>query len=458
MRSGIETEPLLQRSSLFIRAILVLLTASSVAMSQDIQNSATTAGGRYWSGQYFMRNNYTRGYSVGTSRMSLAGEYAYRSLRRDDTHTLDHALTAVGPVQIALGAGLSMEYNDNINLSATDPIGDLIAHPRVMMDLAWQITRTNNLTVRLDVGYDYYFGHVESRRSAIFLNPDTVIEFNIFFGDFRLQIYDKPIIQNDPSGDPTVSDVVNFNIFQNALGASLLWDGNDILLNVGVQRQDSISFDSEFNDNDSYGYMVYAAAFLRPDPLYQIGTRLSSTYTIYTAGGRGDTRSSLAGLIFQANLSPYTSIYAEGGLQFIEVSASSNGFHDGYNKVQPYYEVTIDNRLNRYITQYLAVSKISAPTFGSELDDSLNIYYGINYQYNKRISFGIFGGCLLGSDVGSGGQEYDYTRFEVGLRVNYQWLKDWNWFVDYRHLNQVSSNANTAYTQNRISIGFQMMF
>src|SRR3974390_586799 len=64
-----------------------------------------------------------------------------------------------GDFQLLAGASLAGEWNDNVNLSHTDPQQDFIITPMVNLDALWPITDLNSLSFSLGVGYSKYVEH-----------------------------------------------------------------------------------------------------------------------------------------------------------------------------------------------------------------------------------------------------------------------------------------------------------
>src|SRR5947209_8931282 len=137
-------------------------------------------------------------------RPSLAGEAASEA-RRQDIDRLPYNLL-VGPVRFRVSATMGIEYNDNINFAEVNKQDDFILHPQVNLNAIWPITQINTLTLDIGIGYSIYLDHSEDNTNGILISPATQVSFDIFVGDFRINIHDRPSLQQDPIAEPALSN------------------------------------------------------------------------------------------------------------------------------------------------------------------------------------------------------------------------------------------------------------
>src|SRR5947209_2360185 len=123
-------------------------------------------------------------------RPSLAGEAASEA-RRQDVDRLPYNLL-VGPVRFRVSATMGVEYNDNINFADVNKQDDVILHPQVNLDAIWPITQINTLTLDIGLGYSIYLDHSGSNTNGVLISPASQLSFDIFVGDFRINIHDRP--------------------------------------------------------------------------------------------------------------------------------------------------------------------------------------------------------------------------------------------------------------------------
>src|SRR5437016_5931149 len=179
-------------------------------------------------------------------RPSLAGEAAAEARRQDIEHIPYNLL--IGPVRFRFSATVGVEYNDNINLSddgsavfltpggpvlvRTHKEEDVIFRPAVNFDAIWPITQLNTLRLDLGLSYAIYVDHSNANTNGILISPGSQLAFDIFVGDFRINIHDRPSLQQDPIAELALSNVVDYGRFENTAGVSVLWDLNKVLLTL----------------------------------------------------------------------------------------------------------------------------------------------------------------------------------------------------------------------------------
>src|SRR3954471_2263670 len=178
-------------------------------------------------------------------RPSLAGEAASEA-RPQDIDRLPYNLL-VGPVRFRVSASMGVEYNDNINYAERDKEDDVIFRPQVNLNAIWPITQINTLTLDLGIGYSIYVNHSEDNTNGVLITPNSKLAFDIFVGDFRINIHDRFSLQQDPISEPVISNRVDYGRFENTAGLSVLWDLNKVLLTVGYDHYTYISTVSEFD-------------------------------------------------------------------------------------------------------------------------------------------------------------------------------------------------------------------
>jgi hypothetical protein len=65
----------------------------------------------------------------------------------------------VGGVNLGFGFLGSVEYNDNVTRSGTEPLDDIISSNLFNINANYQVTKNNNLSLATSLGFDHYFNH-----------------------------------------------------------------------------------------------------------------------------------------------------------------------------------------------------------------------------------------------------------------------------------------------------------
>jgi hypothetical protein len=156
-------------------------------------------------------------------RPSLAGEAAAEA-RRQSIDKIPYNLQ-IGPMKFRFSATMGFEYNDNINLaedgtavffSPTGPIvvttkaqDDIILRPQFNMNALWPITQLNTLRLDVGVGYAFYMNHSNYNTNGVLVSPGSQLAFDIFVGDFRINIHDRFSLEQDPVAEVALSNVAS---------------------------------------------------------------------------------------------------------------------------------------------------------------------------------------------------------------------------------------------------------
>src|SRR5438067_7987754 len=140
-------------------------------------------------------------------RPSLAGQAASEA-RQEDISRIPYNLL-LGPVRFRVGATVGAEYNDNVNYAEINTQDDFIITPSLSLDAIWPVTQLNTLRLDLGIGYSFYLDHSNYNTNTILIAPKSQIAFDIFVGDFRINIHDRMQLQQDPIQEGALSNVAS---------------------------------------------------------------------------------------------------------------------------------------------------------------------------------------------------------------------------------------------------------
>lgn len=371
-----------------------------------------------------------------------------------------------GPVQMSFSASMGVEYNTNVNISEEDPIASLVLTPRVGMNLYWPITRLNNVSLNLGVGYNYYLNDPDLGGQYLLVSPATELMFNFFIQDFRITIYERPSVTENPTDDPTLTDVINYTFFNNVAGIDVMWDLNDLQFGIGYANQIRYSLNDDYTYQDTVSNQIYANASALVQPFLRVGLEGSVYNTYYFneqpfrgngnagEGERGSSRSAsnlnnsvgyTLGLFAMGNISRFTAWSGGVGWQVIDFNEDNNPLNTG-NASNPYFYFGISNELNRYYTHTLSASFESDPSYESNFVETFNLGYGFSWILIRNWSLG--GGAFYQNGTESPGPESeDFTRVGISLSLGYQVTKKLVARVYYSVISKGSTVFDDGYNQ-----------
>jgi len=248
-------------------------------------------------------------------RPSLAGQSA-SDARQQDVSRIPYNLL-LGPVRFRVGASVGVEYNDNVTYAETNTQDDFIVTPNLTLDAIWPITQLNTLRLDLGIGYSFYLDHSQYNTDKILIAPKSQIGFDIFVGDFRINIHDRMQLQQDPIQEGALSNVVDYGRFENTGGVSVLWDLNKLLFQLGYDHYNFVSTTSVFDYLNRNSEIFQGSAAFIVNPTITVGAEGNAVFTRYDQSVLNDNEDYSVGGFVEVELTNNLKARAAGGYQWI---------------------------------------------------------------------------------------------------------------------------------------------
>jgi len=413
-------------------------------------------------------------------RPSLAGEAAAEA-RRQSIDKIPYNLQ-VGPIKFRFSATMGIEYNDNINLAedgsftfasvggpitiTTESQSDVILRPQVNINALWPITQLNTLRLDLGIGYAFYLDHSSNNTNSILLTPGSQIAFDIFVGDFRINLHDRFSIQQDPISEPQLSNVSDYGRFENLAGISVLWDLNQAVVTLGYDHYNFVALNDDFEYLDRNADIFSGSVGFTPTSTMTVGVEGSVTNTYYDMNVLNDSLAYSAGLFLETQLSPNFRVRIAGGYQWIDFD--NNGIVNDLQDVNDYYaNLVVSHRVNSVFSHNLAVGHENTIGVNSN-------YVTLNYArhtaswnmvyhtllttelfYEDAADSGGTGTTLLpgpGLPIFNPFVAENFHRYGGAITVGYQLTPHVTLGVRYQYTQKDSNQPLRDYRQNRIAI------
>lgn len=392
-------------------------------------------------------------------RPSLAGEAASEA-RRQDIDRIPYNLL-VGPVRFRFSATMGVEYNDNINLAEVNEQDDIILRPQVNFDAIWPLTQLNTLRLDLGLGYAWYLDHSNANTNRGLISPGSQIAFDIFVGDFRINIHERPTLQQDPIAQLALSNVVNYGRFENTAGVSVLWDLNKALVTLGYDHYTYISTVSRFDYLDRNAEILSGSVSFAVTSTTNIGLEGSWIYTYYDQSVLNNSHAYHAGGFGETQLTNYLRLRVAGGYQWIEFDRGFVNFFgipafgmpalDQKNLADYYANILVTHRITSTLKQSVSAGHESQLGINSN-------YITLNYV-RYAASWNLIRNTLLSGEFfyedahDSGGFiNEDLQRFGGAVTVGYQLTPHITLGARYQYTQKDSDVFLRDYKQNRFSI------
>ncbi|HVF70531.1 MAG TPA: hypothetical protein VM940_02885 [Chthoniobacterales bacterium] len=377
---------------------------------------------------------------------------------------------------------MGLEYNDNINLaedgsylfpSPSGPVlvtsesqSDLILRPQLNINALWPITQLNTLRLDLGIGYAFYLDHSNYNTNGVLLTPASQLAFDIYVGDFRINLHDRFSLQQDPIAEAALSNVVDYGRFENTVGVSVLWDLNQAVVTLGYDHYTFISTTSDFEYLDRNADILSGSIGFTPNSVMTVGLEGSFINTYYDQNVLNDSRTYTAGAFVETQLTNYLKLRVAGGYQAIEFD--SGGLVNDPHDLSDYYaNALLSHRVNAVLTQNLAV--------GHETQLGVNSnYVKLNYVRHTT-TWNIFYRTLLSTELfyedadDSGGNGILFQpipgipninpfvaehihRYGGALTLGYQLSPHVTLGFRYQYTQKDSDQPLRDYRQNRIAV------
>jgi len=382
-------------------------------------------------------------------RPSLAGEEASEARRQDIEHIPYNLL--VGPIRFRVSATVGVEYNDNINLSQHDEReDDFIIRPQVNFDAIWPITQLNTLRMDLGIGYSIYTQHSGDNTNGILVTPGSQLAFDIFVGDFRINIHDRLSVQQDPITEGQISNTADYGRLENTAGVSVLWDMNKVLLTLGYDHYNFVATNDDFDYLNHNSEILSASVSVAVTNTTNVGVEGNAVFSYYDENIMNDSTDFSVGGFVETQLTNYLRVRGAAGYQWMDFD--NNGLIRDMSNLSDYYaNILIAHRLNAQISQGLSAGH------ESQLGVNSN-YITLNY-IRHTITWNIIRNTLLTTeffyeDANDSGGFIDEHFHRVGAAgtVGYQLTPHVTLGLRYQYTQKDSNVAGRNYIQNRVSL------
>jgi hypothetical protein len=380
-----------------------------------------------------------------------------------------------------LSATVGAEYNDNINYSEnasgfvatpggpifvrTTKEDDFIITPSANIDAIWPITQLNTLRLDLGLAYSFYLDHSGNDTHAILIAPNSQIAFDIFIGDFRINLHDKMQLQQDPISEASLSGVANYGRFENTGGVSVLWDLNKVLITVGYDHYNFVSTTSNFDYLNRNAEIVSGSLAYLLTPTITVGAEGNAVFTRYNQTVLNDNTEYSVGGFLESQITNNVKFRVAGGYQWIDFDhnfVTFGVFFPGFGVIPFQFQDHQDLRdfyVNGLITHRL--NSVISQSLSAGHENQLGVdsnYITINY-IRHTVSWNILRNTLLSTEFffedaeESGGFNNEkFNRIGGAVTIGYQLTPHVTVGARYQGTSKDSDVFLRDYTQNRVSV------
>jgi len=384
-------------------------------------------------------------------RNSLAGEVA-AAARQIQLESLPYTFKS-GDFRLLVVPSLSLDWNDNINSSKTDPEQDFILSPLVQLNASYPITRNNLLSLNVGAGYDKYFDH--DQYSTWRLQSGTELSFDIFVKDFWFNLHDRANYVQDASQQPALSGTAAYATLNNTAGLSVTWDLNRVTLSAGYDHQNVISpTPQQYESQDGTTEMVFARAGFQMYPGVTTGIEGTGSFTTYDQMVLNDNNSYSAGVYADWQPDKYFRVQPRFGYTIFQFQHTSQTIRTS-DLNSWYADLNITHQITDAISYTLDAGHEVQTGIQSDAIEDYYVRPGIHWDIIKNVNLNTsfsyeHGNQGQGNVAGNLTETFDWLGVSVG--ASYSIIKKLSLGLNYRLTLRSSNVANNEYTQNFVGL------
>lgn len=372
----------------------------------------------------------------------------------------------LGQVKFKVGVGVRQEYNDNITLSrGVNQIGDWITTPNVSLNSFWAFSKLNTLDFTIGMGYARYLRHSEYDTQSILIAPNSMLDFNVYVGDIRINLYDRLSIQEDPSSDPQISGTAKFRRLENETGLRADWDLNRIVLGAGFEHaifkalnQGSVTTDGQtFSGLDHTVDSLFGQLGYKVNPTMLAGVRVNHAETKYTGGQQNNSTSDSYAGFLDGQLTHHISAAISIGYQMQEFQ-TGGAINDNSNFNSYIFQMSVKHELNRFYTHNLSLNRYALAGIGDNFSTIQEINYGFSWDLIKDWSLNGNAYFQTLKNSGNGPDNESADRYGFSIKGVYKLFRSWDLGLGYDFLMKDSSIPENDFLQNRVYLDLTYNF
>jgi hypothetical protein len=394
-------------------------------------------------------------------RMSIASEQAAEAQHKAAT-SVGYYNLQLGPTAWNFGAGLGMQYDSNVYLTEDNPQGDFIFSPQISTRMVWSVSDQNSINLALGGGYQAYVENPKLDR--FFITPNSVLSFDLYAGDFKIDLHDRFSITENTYQDPTVVGSGDYSQLQNALGVATVWDLNKGIVNFGY---DHVNYDSLNGGNSQssggqpsgYSEVLSTSAGYALKPGMLLGVELGGSLITYTTTTTNTPYSNAnqwnVGGFYDAPLTEYIHVTAHAG--YTDYLPESSGATTTISDFPGMYgQLDITHRVNQYVAYTLSVGRtLNLAYYGGTIDRYF-AHWQANWQILQKLTLGTSFSYEQGSELSSGGETY--TQYGPGISLSRAITAKLTTSLTYQYYWRDSNLAGRNYTLQIVSLNLNYTF
>jgi hypothetical protein len=367
-------------------------------------------------------------------------------------------LFIVGPFRGNLTAGLGLYYTDNVGLTNTGSQDQLRLFENLILGVHWPISGENVVNLNFGLGLsEVLAGSRSGDTLSLTLAPDSALGFNFFIGDFRIRLFDRFAVFQDPTTDSSSTGVVNLNRFRNNGGIAIDWNLNKVILTLQVDdtyitqnartagNLSKVQQELSGVNGDRNTVRAALSASMQLNPSIFFGPQVTLTKSTVSTGR--DIQSLAAGLFLRGQLTRLTSFSLEGGVNLVSQQGNHLPFVVQNQQKIPSVGYYLRAKANQRVTRFLELT----PEVSHDLDygDGINLIErtvgAVNGSFRLTKATNLnFGARYEDGKVLTGVNQGKYSLYQINAGLTRKLGPRIQGSFDYRFIQRTSGNNNVV--------------
>ena len=392
-------------------------------------------------------------------RQSLAGESAAKA-QKDAAASTGYYNLLLGDTSLRFSSGLGAQYNDNIHLQNHGAQEDFIFTPNLNMQVHRPLTENNSLDVSLGVGYSAYASH--SDLDQFYITPGSGLFFNIFIGDFAINLHDRISITENGYQNPAQNGNGNNAALNNAVGTSVTWDLNQVVLTMVYDHVNYVSLNSSSQsapDSASDNLSLSAGVRIRPEITVGVeGGGSQITYDQSNVNTTPNSRQWSVGAFSRLQISEYLNVQLDAGYSVLLPDNTSTNLSTT-DTSGLYFDLGISHRVTQFLTYTLSAGRSQDLQSYGQPFTTLFVRLSPDWNFIKGYTFSTPLWWLQGTqNFTQANTSNTYNQYGCGLNLGRQLTEKLSSTFSYQFIQETSDQADLNYIVNLISLNFSYQF
>jgi hypothetical protein len=391
-------------------------------------------------------------------RMSMASAEAAEARRRAAS-TVGYYNLQLGPTAWNFGTGMGVDYNSNVRYTAFHPQDDFILRPQVNTRMLWPVSDVNSINLTLGGGYSAYVQHSDLDRA--FITPDSELSFDLYVGEFWINLHDRFSITENTYQDPTVAGSGNYSQLQNTLGVATTWDLNKGILQAGYDHVNYDELTGQTTGGQPSGYSevfsTSAGYALRPGMLLgvEVGESLITYTTTTTNTPYSNANQWNVGGFYEAPVTEYIHLTAHAGYT-VYSPESGGGMITGGDSAGMYGQLDVTHRVNQYLDYSISGGRTMSLAFWGGTVDRYFARWQANWQIVQKLTLGTSFSYERGTQISGWAETYD--QYGPGISLSRPITAKLSSSLGYQLYWRDSNLAGRDYTVSIVSLNLNYRF